>query len=210
MLYLIKSSNKHKIGFTENQDTLKGRLNSYRTHNPEFEFIGIRKGDRSEEKRLHREYKKYSLNNGNEWFDFEENIEEVECLFTKNDLEKEILLHFNLQVEELDEWEIGEIDDSFDYISNIGIFTLLSSNNKVYISFRDVRVLNNNKLFKVKFTELKYFFRDYDEYGECYRGFKIDENLYYNFRSRLYGESCSISNITTPLFKKIEKLLRTI
>ncbi len=50
MLYLIKSREYLKIGFTNN---LENRENSYHTENPDFEFISTREGNRQDESYLH-------------------------------------------------------------------------------------------------------------------------------------------------------------
>lgn len=210
MLYLIKSADDYKIGFTKDSHTLYTRLNSYKTHNPNFEVVGLRKGDNIEESRLHKKYKEYSLNQGNEWFNFKEKINEVLELFTQSELEYYILTVFNLQVKEIEEYNIGEIYDRFDFVTNIGIFNLFYSEETLYMNFKSNNKNDTDRMFKVEYKELKSFFRDYDEYRESYRGFKIDDYLYYNFRSRNLGESDNIANINTPLFNKVKDLLRDV
>ena len=65
--YLVKSGNYYKVGFTNN---IHRRINEYKTHNPQIEFIGFiftyTKSGRNLETQLHREIeKKY---NTFEWF----------------------------------------------------------------------------------------------------------------------------------------------
>ena len=53
MLYFIKSGNYCKIGFTKNLGTLFNRLRNYLTHNPSFQILDIRQGDKIREEQLH-------------------------------------------------------------------------------------------------------------------------------------------------------------
>ena len=55
MLYLIKSRDRFKIGYTSN---LKKRLNTYLTHNPDIELLAYKQGNKNDEKELHIKYKK--------------------------------------------------------------------------------------------------------------------------------------------------------
>jgi hypothetical protein len=41
MIYLLKSNNYYKVGYADN---VESRLNAYKTHNPDFELIGVRQG----------------------------------------------------------------------------------------------------------------------------------------------------------------------
>ena len=54
MLYLLESLNKYKIGFTKDFETLKLRMSSYKTHNPNFTLLGVRDGSKEDEKYYHR------------------------------------------------------------------------------------------------------------------------------------------------------------
>lgn len=51
MLYLVKSGNYLKVGFSNN---IENREDSYNTDNPDFEFIHTRDGDRKDESYLHK------------------------------------------------------------------------------------------------------------------------------------------------------------
>lgn len=63
VLYLIKSRDRFKIGYTSN---LKKRLSTYITHNPDIELISYKQGTRKDEKELHIKYEKYLITNS-EW-----------------------------------------------------------------------------------------------------------------------------------------------
>ena len=50
MIYFIKSGNYCKIGFTRDAKALFTRLRTYLTHNPSFQILDLRKGDKIVEK----------------------------------------------------------------------------------------------------------------------------------------------------------------
>ena len=41
MLYLIESGNYIKIGFSKDLDSLKNRMITYKTHNPDIKLLGL-------------------------------------------------------------------------------------------------------------------------------------------------------------------------
>lgn len=65
MLYLIKSGNYLKIGYSSNVDK---RLESYRTCNPDFTVLDTIEGDEKLEKTLHKICKEFKMANRQEWF----------------------------------------------------------------------------------------------------------------------------------------------
>jgi len=69
MLYLIKSRNFIKIGYTDNLHT---RMQNYRTHNPEIEILGFRFGDLQLEKYYHHIFRNRRVKQ--EWFDIPDYI----------------------------------------------------------------------------------------------------------------------------------------
>lgn len=60
MLYFIESGLYAKIGYTENDITLRKRMEQYQTNNPSFRLIDTTVGTREDEKRLQSLYKDYS------------------------------------------------------------------------------------------------------------------------------------------------------
>lgn len=70
MIYLIKSENFLKIGFTT--DIYK-RYHSYSVNNPNFEFLGLKEGDLGDEKYAHNFLKNYAIPN-TEWMVYHKNI----------------------------------------------------------------------------------------------------------------------------------------
>lgn len=67
MLYLLKSNDYLKIGYTKDEDTLQVRLSSYKTHNPDYKLLYLKEGNTSDEEMIHYKYSKY-LSNNTEWF----------------------------------------------------------------------------------------------------------------------------------------------
>lgn len=67
MLYFIKSQNYLKIGYTQNENTYSKRINTYRTHNPNFSVLDVvLEGTSKDETKLHLLLNKYSYYT--EWF----------------------------------------------------------------------------------------------------------------------------------------------
>ncbi len=54
MLYLLESGNFIKVGYSKDEKSFARRMHSYRTHNPSFVLVGIKEGDKEEEKTYHR------------------------------------------------------------------------------------------------------------------------------------------------------------
>lgn len=70
MIYLIKSGDFLKIGFTT--DIYK-RYESYSIHNPDFQFLGLKEGDTTDEKYSQQCLKQYAITN-TEWMCNHKNI----------------------------------------------------------------------------------------------------------------------------------------
>ena len=73
MLYLLKSSDRLKIGFATD---MQMRLKAYATHNPDYELIGTREGDLKDESFLHKVLSKYKVDN-TEWMKYDPFIIDV-------------------------------------------------------------------------------------------------------------------------------------
>jgi len=69
MLYLIKSGNYLKIGSAQN---IEQRMKTYKTHNPDFQLLATREGNKNEETQLHKLFK--DKKHYGEWFDYSEEI----------------------------------------------------------------------------------------------------------------------------------------
>ena len=69
MIYLIKSNDKLKIGYTSN---LEVRLKQYKTHNLDIELLNKKEGSINDEKTLHSICSEYKIKN--EWFKYNQFI----------------------------------------------------------------------------------------------------------------------------------------
>lgn len=69
MIYLIKSGNYFKIGYSEN---VEQRIKAYSTFNPDIEILAIEEGTKNDEARLHTICEE--LHYRNEWFHYNEHI----------------------------------------------------------------------------------------------------------------------------------------
>ena len=63
MIYLIKSNEYLKIGYTNN---IGSRVKSYNTHNPDYEIVSVKSGSKVDEMRLHKLCRNYHYDK--EWF----------------------------------------------------------------------------------------------------------------------------------------------
>ena len=167
MLYVVKSSQYYKVGFTENNDTLHKRIDSYKTHNPDFQIIGLYEGTKKDEKKIHSllsEYKHFG-----EWFYKNEYTEEIinnvdsylikdkilnlvgksECSYF-DDSEKEIHSHFVISMQEynVNLWIFSGSEMKV-YIDKFGkhIMTLYFNNLNIKTFYRDYSKKTNNRKF---------------------------------------------------------------
>ena len=53
MLYFIKSGNYCKVGYSRDKIALFNRMRTYLTHNPSFQLLDLRKGDKNTESTIH-------------------------------------------------------------------------------------------------------------------------------------------------------------
>lgn len=65
MLYLIKSLNLLKIGFTDNPQK---RMSQYKSSNPQFELLDLAEGTKLDETYLHTQLQNYKHKDYREWF----------------------------------------------------------------------------------------------------------------------------------------------
>lgn len=68
MLYLIKSGEYIKVGFSKDVVSLKSRMRSYKTMNPNVLLIGLCEGTEEDECNYHKKLDDYKLYNRAEWF----------------------------------------------------------------------------------------------------------------------------------------------
>lgn len=69
MIYMLKSGEYIKIGYTQSLRSLPNRLDSYFTHNPNIELMGFIEGDRQLEKEFHHKLSEYKIDTAQEWFE---------------------------------------------------------------------------------------------------------------------------------------------
>lgn len=66
MIYIIKSTDYIKVGYSQDEETLEKRINSYNTHNPEYIILNVYEGSKNNEHDLHVLLSEYKYKN--EWF----------------------------------------------------------------------------------------------------------------------------------------------
>ena len=132
MLYLIKSNNWLKIGFTNNLDD---RLKHYNTDNPEHELISNREGDRKDESYLHSLFKSCEIKG--EWMEYnnfiielfnkimlpseinQKSIKEIKTLNTKLNLNNQDLKYYKEQYHKLKKENEDRIEKNTEDISKL-------------------------------------------------------------------------------------------
>lgn len=72
MIYLMKSNNKVKIGYSE--DCIK-RLKTFKTGNPDIVLVDTKPGNRQDENTLHKLCKDWHVTN--EWYEDNENVRKI-------------------------------------------------------------------------------------------------------------------------------------
>ena len=83
MLYFIKSQNYLKVGYTQDKNTYKKRINGYKTCNPDFCILDITlDGTVEDETNLHKLMSKYSYYT--EWFHDCPEVHKIWENYTKN------------------------------------------------------------------------------------------------------------------------------
>ena len=82
MIYLIKSGNYCKIGYSMNKKTFFSRMRTYLTHNPSYQILDIRKGTKKTEEKIHNMIPS-KLHHYGEWFVWSKKIAKIWLRFFK-------------------------------------------------------------------------------------------------------------------------------
>ena len=82
MIYLIKSGNYCKIGYSMNKKTFFSRMRTYLTHNPSYQILDIRKGTKKTEENIHNMIPS-KLHHYGEWFVWSKKIAKIWLHFYK-------------------------------------------------------------------------------------------------------------------------------
>lgn len=97
MLYLIKSGEYIKVGFSKDVVSLKGRMITYKTHNPNVLLIGLCEGTEEDECNYHKKLDDYKLYNRAEWFK-QEALPLIVDDFKSGEMVDEFNAYFNKRV----------------------------------------------------------------------------------------------------------------
>ena len=97
MLYLIKSGEYIKVGFSKDVVTLKSRMITYKTMNPNVLLIGLCEGTEEDECNYHKKLDDYKLYNRAEWFK-QEALPLIVDDFKSGEMVDEFNAYFNKRV----------------------------------------------------------------------------------------------------------------
>jgi hypothetical protein len=157
MIYLVKSNDKLKIGYTSN---FAERIKGYKSHNPDIEIINYKIGSREDEKILHDTLKELII--VGEWYLYSEYIIDVFEKYVPNEKSLKVenikLKEKILQLTSYKKVEKLEKSTSRIILENIIDFYEIDLNefkdsDEVIITFEDKILyhrLNNNYIINIK------------------------------------------------------------
>lgn len=209
MLYLLESLNKYKIGFTKDFETLKLRMSSYKTHNPNFTLLGVRDGSKEDEKYYHR---LLNCQPESEWTKIESSsfINNIKNEFI---LEAYIASLFKGKIEEYN----GNINEIYSFIRLNILDNVITNETIIEIVLTDynIFIVNKYKTYKVNNLSdinVKTFYCDYDKNGEKYSGFILNDIIFYDYQQRgsfynQFGSYVTKENncILTKIFSELKE-----
>lgn len=147
MIYLLEYRELYKVGFSENEETLRLRMNSYDTHNAYYKLIGVADGSFEDEQSIHQKCAKYRFKG--EWFKKNDyllylfnsfNQYDVEDLFKKEERKTtDLYENFLLYVNDEDYNEVVKDEIEY-YIKELGLDNCKACNYRR--SKMDVRINN--------------------------------------------------------------------
>ena len=169
MIYIIKSSEYLKIGYSANKNTLRTRISSYRTHNPDFELLSVFYGDRNDEKELHKLCKKFKYKT--EWFHLSDEVMNIIDVYkcgkelTDDDTIYFLESLFGSRLQEIDV-EIGEIYNSYSFMlnNNVNCQLLIINKNTAYLYVN--KIGEYHKIFNISINSLKTYYKDYNDFND--------------------------------------------
>ena len=82
MIYFIKSGNYCKIGYSRDKESFFKRMRTYLTHNPTYQILDLRNGDKITERLIHNMIPPTLFHYG-EWFVWSKEIAKIWLRFFK-------------------------------------------------------------------------------------------------------------------------------
>lgn len=149
MIYMLKSGEYIKIGYTQSLKSFPQRLEHYFTHNPNIEFIGYMEGSTKEENRFHKELSEFKINNETEeWFKVP--IDVYNKLFNEFNPENKTYVIIGFDRKPKAVIKRKELEDCFDDAHNYAI-KYFSENLKNFYSSEELKTLVTeiNKTFNI-------------------------------------------------------------
>ena len=121
MLYFIKSGNYCKIGYSRDLKALFTRLRNYLTHNPSFQILDLRSGDKIRESQLHSLIPPELYHYG-EWCVWNKEIAKLWLCFYKVELAETIEEYFIKKNQAINKAIVREFKDT-PYLNFIRYFS---------------------------------------------------------------------------------------
>lgn len=186
MIYIIKSTDYLKVGYSQDEETLERRINNYNTHNPEYIILNVYEGSKNNEHDLHVLLSEYKYKN--EWFLYNGNVLTTIQKYIKS--------------KKLKAFDLGNINKYF--------YTLtFSLNNKINIAIEKIKAAELIKEFEDNnISCLKIDWKEYDENPNNYKFKREDkcENkvLENDIKSVLLNKEYTFSELKDlfiPIFK---------
>lgn len=189
MIYIIKSGEYIKIGYSKDECTLIKRFKCYNTHNPEYKVLNVFTGEKEDEKKLHQLCLSEKFKT--EWFYYSEDIiEKIDKYIKENklcykmDTKQYLECVFETELEEID-IEVGEIYNAYRKVLNTGDICdiLIMNKNTVYMYVSSPG--KKSKLYNVLVNQVKTYYKDYGDDGMNVNATMINNIIVAEFKS--YG-----------------------
>ena len=186
MIYIIKSTDYLKVGYSQDEETLERRIINYNTHNPEYIILSVYEGSKNNEHDLHVLLSEYKYKS--EWFLYNANVLTIIQRYIKN--------------KKLKAFDLGNINKYF--------YTLtFSLNNKINIAIEKIKADALIKEFEDNnISCLKIDWKEYNENPNNYKFKREDKSenktLENEIKSVLLNKEYTFSELKDlfiPIFK---------
>lgn len=107
MIYLIKSGNYCKIGYSMDGKTFFKRMRTYLTHNPTYQILDLREGDKITERLIHNMIPSELLHYG-EWCVWSKEIAKIWLRFFKLEIKVSLEEYFKYRNERINRFIVKE------------------------------------------------------------------------------------------------------
>jgi hypothetical protein len=201
MLYLINTNNYYKVGYTKDAQSLLTRVAAYKTHSPEVKILGIRQGNKKEEKRFNLMFGDTCKQVHNtEWYCVEDVLDIKNILYSFTE-DADVISHINPYIDfEKEDFPEDEIHIEFIIDMKNARYHLYATETEIYL-FNAVSKTN----YRLDIDNFKLFSIDYK--GAYYGGLVLNNSIVYNKRidGGNLGDVVYILNESSDFYKTFKE-----